>query len=103
MLVRLTGERPWEEIDSRRAMLLIESTLKRLVANEEIELPPLGPGGAQKILSIDLDPVTIKPPADGFEAKRQGFLIEENPFPPHSRKHEAWAKAHARPDWKDLR
>jgi len=35
----------------------------------------------QKVLSVDLHPIAIKPPADGFRAKQEGFLPEEYPLP----------------------
>ena len=103
MLVRVIGERSWDDNDRSEALVDMERALKQLVANGELELEPLRDRRAQKVLSVDLNPVTIKTPEDGYQAKQEGFLAEENPFPLGSRKHTAWATAHAQTDWGAVR
>ena len=103
MLVRVIGERSWDDNDRSEALVEMERALKQLVANGELELEPLRDRRAQKVFSVDLNPVTIKTPEDGYQAKQEGFLAEENPFPFGSRKHTAWATAHAQTDWGAVR
>jgi hypothetical protein len=103
MLVRVITERPWNSYDSFLALCGMERELKRLVAAGGLELEPMVRGHAQKVLEVDLNPVTIKTTEDGFQAKQEGFLAEENPFPLRSRKQKAWAAAHAQTDWGSAR
>ena len=72
MLVRVIGERSWDDNDRSEALVAMERALKQLVANGELELEPLRDRRAQKVFSVDLNPVTIKTPEDGYQAKQGG-------------------------------
>jgi len=99
MLVRVIGVRPWTDDDISQALRVMGGELKRFVESGACVLEPLIRQKPQKVLEVDLSPVTIKTPEDGYEARRQGFMAEENPFPKGTHKHKAWAAGHDHPDW----
>lgn len=92
-VVRVTGDRPWRWEPGYLAMLLIERTLKKLLAEQKLELDlshirtP-----KQTITAIDLFEAEFDTPMDGSQAYREGFLREENPFRWGTPGYRAWRR-----------
>lgn len=94
-VIRVAGERRWQWEPSYEAMILIEKTLKQLLAERKLELDlshlrtP-----KQAITAIDLFEVELDVPMDGAQAYREGLLREENPFKWGTSAYLVWRRAY---------
>ena len=101
IMIRVTGEQPWNEIASFRLMVLIERFLKAQLEEGKINLRRFDDD--RTITGIDLNVVDPTAPKDASKAAIEGYLREENPYPPGSPAHARWDRRWQRTDKVDFR
>jgi hypothetical protein len=99
-MIRVISEEPLDgdaRFDLRR---ILNRFLKAKLETGEINAP-LHDRKRPAVTAIDLAEVKPSAPRDAAQAAREGFLREENPYPPRSRAHERWDRAWVLADqWK---
>jgi hypothetical protein len=101
LLVRLDALHEWTERRGGAAMNVVAAALKKAIADGAFERgDPTRIG--KNVLRIGVDRTNPPTPRIGFEAKKAGFLREENPFAPGTAKHATWARSWDKEYW-DIR
>jgi hypothetical protein len=90
-LIRVTGEKPWNDISISRVWDAIEECLKDCLAAGQLDFSNSHPE-PQIATEFDLSFAKSLAPKDAALAKDEGYLRQENPF-------SAGTTAHARWDW----
>ena len=102
LLIRAHGQTRWTDYQRMQLMVEIEQLLIKLLpiaASDTLHWDDEG----QALVGIAVDRANFATPTNGYEAAAQGFLREENPFPPRTRKHADWIKSYELPNWSDVR
>jgi hypothetical protein len=89
LLIRGTGEKPWSDISVSRVWDAIEECLKYCLAVGQLDFSNSHPE-PQIVTELDLSFAKSPAPMDAALAKDQGYLRQENPFPPHTSAHARW-------------
>jgi hypothetical protein len=89
LIIRATGEQPWNEISSHRLMVVLEEFLRAQMEAANVELRKFA-GERQVVTGFDLDVFYLKVPKNAAAAVDAGFLREENPFEQGSAAHARW-------------
>jgi hypothetical protein len=93
IMIRATGEKPWK--DTTRAILVSRLSRlihARLVAGEFEYGTYVGP--PQILTELELFNVNPVVPKNAARAKEEGYLREENPFPPRTPAHARWDRVY---------
>lgn len=93
--IRVTGRQPWNDSGRWAAMVLFHRVLNKLLQDKLLDLTDW-PAKGQAFVTLDVYCADPQTPADGRKAAEQGFLREENPFRPGTKKYAAWDKS-----WED--
>ena len=102
IMIRAIGERNWDEISNTRLLWMIEGVLKAQLEAGRFDFTKLS-GKPQVVTDIDLFNVIPPVPRDAAKSKTEGYLQEENPYPPGSRAHARWDRTWVRTDIWDFR
>jgi hypothetical protein len=93
--IRVTGRKPWNVAARWAAMAKFHRLLNKLLQDNMLDLTDW-PDKGQAILTLAVHCADPQTPTDGRKASEQGFLREENPFQPGTKKYAAWDKS-----WED--
>jgi len=102
LLIRAHGQTQWTSYQRMQLMVEIEQLLIKLLPIAVSDTLHWD-GEGQALVGIAVDRANFATPTNGYEAAAQGFLREENPFPPGTRRHADWIKSYERPNWSDVR
>jgi hypothetical protein len=95
-MIRAVGRKPWDDQGLWAALSTLDRLLNKLLQEGKLDLTDW-PAKGQWITSVAVHCADPRTPAKGREAANQGFLREENPFEPGTRKHVTWNN-----DWDDV-
>jgi hypothetical protein len=96
ILVRVIGEKEWNEINSERIMGMMEEVLKAQLAAGAFDFGKFSSARPQVVTDIDLYNFIPPVPKDAAKAKRLGFLHEENPSRRGTEAHARWNRVYER-------
>jgi hypothetical protein len=94
-LIRVTGEKRWSDISISRVWDAIEECLKDCLAAGQLDFSNSHPE-PQIATELDLSFAKSPAPKDAALAKDEGYLRQENPFPPGTTEHARWDQVYRR-------
>ncbi len=95
VMLRATGEQPWECASSYRLMRMIEPVLKEQWQSGQLDFSKYQ-RKPQIVTDIALHMVSPAAPKDAAKAVEEGFLREENPYLRSSTAHDRWDRVYVR-------
>jgi hypothetical protein len=94
-LIRAIGEQHWEWASSYRLMGMIKPVLKDQWQSGQLDFSKYQ-RKPQIVTGVALHMVSPAAPKDASKALEEGFLSEENPYPPSSPSRDRWDRAYAK-------
>jgi hypothetical protein len=101
-LLRVINEEPLNDITRHDLLIILEGLLKAQQEAGVLDAPRFD-RRRPAITDIELNLTDAAAPKDASRAKAEGFLREDNPYPPGSAAHSKWDRAWLRTKIWDFR